>query len=218
MNIGLSYLTQIRGGDDTGQIVSGDDTQQNARTDTPRSLGGWVALTFNQVVSSIAGGYHKQHNGDDTHAGITADSCVSTAGYREHGRAVNAGDYTSVAFNSAYYTASGSMTWSPTAVQQQTYAYTLVGHLMTLMVFVQGTTAGVASDTLKIAIPGGMRAALAARGAFVASDGGGGDEIGGWLVTADATVVSFKTAPVRNWSVGVGGITGVFATCQFEVR
>lgn len=217
MNIGFSYLNQIRGGDDSGQIVGGgENAPSGTPQEEPRSLGGWVALTFTQVVAAIAGGYHKQHNGDDTHAGITADSCVSTAGYREHGRAVNAGEYTSVPFSSAYFTASGSMTWTPTAVLQVTYAYTLVGHLMTLMLYVTGPTAGVASDTVKVTIPGGMRAALQTYGAFVCRDAGGGNQIGGWFVTAGATVVSFQKAPVTNFTIG--NDTGVFATCVFEVQ
>lgn len=222
MKIGLSYINQIRGGENSGQKVGDDQSGDTptTTTDSPTSLGGWVALQLSQLVASVAAGYHTQHNTDDTHGTISADGCSSMAGYSEHGRAAKAGDATPMAYGPANFTASGGMTWAPTFAEQVTLSYSLLGHTVTLWVVVSGITAGVASDTIFITIPAGLIASLKAFGTCIISDNGGGLEIGKWFVLPDGTTVGFQTMVTRNFIIGgsVGSDTAVFATCQFQVR
>lgn len=163
MNIGLSYMTQIRGGDDTGQLVGDarDEQDQPDETKKPetsqKSLGGWIALTFNQLVASITTGYHREHNTDDTHGEI---HCTSIS---EHSRTTPAGEWISVPVATDNFIGSGAMTIS---VDQSnplfTYAYTLIGKTMTVSwVLLNFTVGGTPSTFLMLKIPGGF---VAARG------------------------------------------------------
>lgn len=153
MILGTSYLTQIRGGEDSGQLVGG--SQDAAVSDSPRSLGGWVALQLSQLVATIGAGYHKQHNTDDTHGVIT---CASIS---ERSRTTPMGEWiTAATADPTAFVGSGGMTWTVDIADQANVSYTLVGKTMTLSVRLDSTSVGgVLGPTLSMRIPGGFTAA-----------------------------------------------------------
>lgn len=87
----------------------------------------------------------------------------TSAGLYDQGRSTAIGEWTSVAFNAANFTGSGSMTWTVDSGDQAQFAYTIVGHTMTLNVALNTTTVGgTLSNVLKIKIPDGFTAATTA--------------------------------------------------------
>ena len=65
---------------------------------------------------------------------------------------------TNVAFVAGNFTGNGSMTWTVTSAQQNTFAYTLVGNLMTVFFsIVGGTVGGTVNSILQMTIPAGKK-------------------------------------------------------------
>jgi hypothetical protein len=85
-------------------------------------------------------------------------------GFRERFRSFNLGEFTTPSFSAGNFTANGSMTWTVGSGDVTTYAYTVVGNMMTLKWFIVSTTIGGTLNTeLRIAIPGGFTAAKRCR-------------------------------------------------------
>jgi hypothetical protein len=55
-------------------------TRLDRLTDRPRSLAGWIALTFNELVAAITAGYHTEQNDDDTHKVVHATGAICERG------------------------------------------------------------------------------------------------------------------------------------------
>jgi hypothetical protein len=151
MNLGLSYTTQIRGGQQEGGGQQG--------------LGGFVALTFNQLVSGVTAGWTQEHHDDDTHADIHADSIS------ERGRTVANGVWTAVPFAASNFAGNAAMTVS--VGTQETLAYTMYGKTMVVSFQLTGITVGGTPNTyIKIKIPGGYRSSRSMLNMIWASDNG----------------------------------------------
>lgn len=145
MKIGLPYMTQIRGGEDTGQLVP-DEDQAGTRT----SLGGWIALTFNQLVASMTSGYHTEHNDNDTHKDIHCDTIS------ERSRTTPMGEWISIVVASSNFTASGAMTFT-VPVATSAYRYMLIGKTLFLKLTFGSVTVGGAADTnLRVKLPANL--------------------------------------------------------------
>jgi hypothetical protein len=72
------------------------------------------------------------------------------------GSAEVAGKWNDVAYNTANYSGSGSLTWTPTGSGDQvSYAYMVLGNTMWLTFEVQGNLGGSDSSELRLAVPGG---------------------------------------------------------------
>ena len=127
MNLGLSYLSQIKDG-------SSDAL-------------GFVRQTIQQLITNIGQGYHKQHNANDTHGTITATGSIS-----ERGRTAAMGVWTSLMFLASYYTASAS-TWTVTASQQVTLKYMLIGTTLFVTFYINTSTLGGTPASLFITLP-----------------------------------------------------------------
>lgn len=143
MNIGLSYMTQIRGDENSGQLVGDAKEKDDDGTDTSepskRSLGGWIALTFNQLVASLITSYHKEHNTNDTHSSnMTLDGTPL-------------GKWTGVNPVEAGVMGSGGMTI--TGVTLTTLRYTIINRLMIVSFFVGGTVGGTPDTYVILGVP-----------------------------------------------------------------
>jgi hypothetical protein len=90
-------------------------------------------------------------------SGKTAGWTIS-GGYTERSRSFAMGEWTTPAFSALNFTANGAMTWTVGAGSVVTYAYTLVGKMMTLswQISATSTIGGVVNTTLRIAVPGGF--------------------------------------------------------------
>lgn len=201
MKIPLSYITQIRGSDQAGAIIEG-------RTPEERALGGWVALSENEIVASVAAGYHTEHHDNDTHSDIHCDTI------RERSRTVPIGEWTNDPPDPSRFTASGTMTWTvPTA--GQTYRYMLVGKTMYVQATFGGTTVGgVVSTDLRLTIPGSF-VGKGGQGTFHLVDAGT-YEIGLYQVTSGNTYIQlFRQNFLANWVAGTVDIRGMLI---FEVQ
>lgn len=220
MNIGLSYMTQIRGGDDTGQLVGGDTKPDGSpvpidlsEDQTPKSLGGWIALTFNQLVAAVSAGYHKEHNTDDTHGAI---HCTSLS---ERNRTTPLGEWISAPIQADTFTGSGAMTVSVSAMR--TYAYTLMGKTLTVAWMLDTVTVGGTPDIfIKIKIPGGYTSAKVMLANTYASDNGTARIVPTTVQQPSASAEPYIFVAIAgfatNWSASAGN-TKLFGQISFEV-
>lgn len=121
--------------------------------------GTWITQTFAQLTAGISAGYHKEHNADDTHGTVTADTLRSRAAIYEQARLVGLGYCANVLdqFDASRFTASGTMGWTVTAATILAYRYTRIGNLVCLLFHLGGTsiTAPV-STTLYLPLPAGI--------------------------------------------------------------
>ena len=142
MNFGLPFLSQMQGAQNDSQ------------------LGGWVSETFKQLVAAISGGYHQQHNADDTHGTVTATGSITTADrFYEGTRKVGQGYWTNVqtGFLASGYTGSAAMTWTVASTDVIEYRYTVIGKTMILRFHIGtgSTVGGVLSNGLNLPFPAG---------------------------------------------------------------
>ena len=77
-------------------------------------------------------------------------------GFRERHRAFNLGEWTTPPFTADHFSGTGAMTWSVTAENLETYAFTLIGKTMTVSWAITGSAiAGRVDKALRVVIPGG---------------------------------------------------------------
>jgi hypothetical protein len=185
MRIGLSFLPQL-------QALPG---------------GGWVTQTINDLVASILGGYHVEHNHDDTHSIIHATGAVY-----ERARSVAMGAWIPIPYAASDFTASGTMTWTVAQADVFGLTYTLIGTTMILNVYVNTSTlGGGASTDLRFKIPGGHVAAtnFLAAATRVSNNT---NYCGNVLTLAETPYVIFRTFNDANWDVAAAvRITGQIA-------
>jgi hypothetical protein len=193
MIIGTSYLTQIRGGEDTGQLAGDLESDQ---TRTERTVGGWTALQFSQSVATIQAGFHREHNPDDTHSVIHATGAIY-----ERSRTTPMGEWLAVPFTPANFTASGTMTWTVAAADCLNFTYMLIGKTLWINIYINTSTiGGVAAQDLRIAIPGGF---VPSTNYFVGvvRCTNNTNFAGNLLALADTPYLVVRTADDSNWNV-----------------
>jgi hypothetical protein len=189
MKIGLSYITQIRGGDDTGQLP-------DASLSPLAKVRGFIALTFGQLVASLTAGYHTEHNDDDTHKTIHASGAIF-----ERGRTVPLGDWTPVPFAASTFSGGQSMTWTVTVAQQVGLLYARVGSGVRLSIWLDSTTlGGTASPTLRITLPDMLVVGHYAAGCFHYTNGGAGS-IGYFTASPGDRFVTLWNSGGTNWTL-----------------
>lgn len=138
------------------------------------------------------------------------------SGVYEAGRAAAMGYWTSVAYNSANFTADVGA-WTVGAGDQTAYRYMLVGKTMYLSFDIRATDVTAAAGSLKLAIPGGFTAATpGTRGIFAYSDAGGATALGQAVVLAGGTTVDFFRLGAA-WTITAAGDTAVIGQVFFEV-
>jgi hypothetical protein len=148
---------------------------------------------------------------------VTAADVHATRFFRTDYAAAQ-GEWTPVAFNAANFTASGAMTWTLTAGDQTTFAYTLEGKTMTVALVLGTTTVGgVVSAQLRVAIPGGFTAAKTMDSAFKYLDNGTEGTGLCRVNAAGTTLVLFKTLAAPNWTLATDA-TAISMQMSFEVQ
>jgi hypothetical protein len=133
---------------------------------------------------------------------------TATRGFNEL-RAFNLGYFTTPTFSAGNFTASGAMTWTVVGGGVTTYAYTVVGKMMTVIFAISGTVAGTPNTALQIAIPGGFTSAQFALNSCSALSGGTW-KASACQVTAAGTVIQIFTDPAgaTNWTAGAVNVSG----------
>lgn len=204
MNIGLSYITQIRGGEYSGQLVPDEGLPQS------RSLGGWVALTFNQLVASLTSSYHAEHNADDTHKTIHASGTIS-----ERSRTVPMGEW--VAGNTGATNFSvGTGTWTVPTANINAHHHMLIGKTLFYRGAFVNTSVSAGTTPLSITIPGGFTAASWAETAIVALDNNVASLAFARVSQGNKTIDLFRTDGA-NWAIAAA-LTDVSLEISFEVQ
>jgi hypothetical protein len=143
-----------------------------------------------------------------------------TPGLKERGRSAALGTWTSVAYNAANFTASGTMTWTVQEADQVSFGYMLFGKTMVVRFTLNLTSVGGAASTeLRIAIPGGHVASSTGGsptiGAIRAYDNGT-DTVGFCGVVASAGYVRCWRGGFSNWAASANN-TSVQGMATFEV-
>lgn len=214
MKVSLPFLLQIQ-----GAAVEGEDLTPQAQesTDLPGkrlSLGGWVALTFQQVVASLMTGYHTEHHDDDTHADIHCDSIS------ERSRDVAMGVWkTALTADASAFTGSGAMTWT-VDIGDQANSYTLIGTTMILTVRIDtSSVGGVPNNILAMRIPDGFHAVRAGSGTCLIYDNTLATAVLGQMrvLTSAPTVVQFLRFDGANFAASANN-TAVVGQLAIEVQ
>lgn len=142
---------------------------------------------------------------------------ASGHGVTERGRSAAMGEFTAVAHSGGNFTASGSMTWTVASGDQVTYAWAIVGKMLTVLFDIENSTVGgTPSTTLKIAIPGGFTAAKEVFNPIRVTDNST-SSIGYCKVEASATVIDCFKADTSNWTASTDA-TFVQGQITFEVQ
>lgn len=161
-------------------------------------------------ISFAAGSYTFQGVGSDP-------SFIVHGPIRERSRSVAMGDWASVAYNGANFTASGAMTWTVETGDQTTYKYTLVGKTITVTAhIVTSSVGGTLSTDLRIPVPGGhVSANTVSTAGWVLDNGAGAAAV--ISVSAGGTFISITRADLANFAASAHGTQARF-TFPFEIQ
>lgn len=142
----------------------------------------------------------------------------SDNGLYERRRTLAIGEWTTPTYAAGNYTASAG-TWTlPNGAAQVTYAYAVIGKLMTVMFEIEGTSVSAAPGTLGLAIPGGFTAAKKTRALFQAIDKGTAGT-GVARVDAAGTVINFQASIAgAGWTTTAANDTSVRGQMTFEIQ
>jgi hypothetical protein len=154
----------------------------------------WIVEELEKAYSAIGGTWNVEHRDGGQHAHVTVDSI------RERGRSVAMGVPITPTFRTADFRALGGMTWSVTSGDINVYSYWLIGTVLYLSFDIQtSTVAGVVSQQLQLAIPGGFVATSDAGGAGWAEDNGVATSTV-LVVTAATDYVAILRTDNANWT------------------
>ncbi len=104
------------------------------------------------------------------------------------------GAWTTPAFNAANFTASGSMTWTVAEADVSTFAYIIMGKIMTILFdILTSSVGGEANTALLITIPGGVTPTKRVTNAVYISDNGT-KSIGRCVIAASGSVITIYKA------------------------
>ncbi len=182
------------------------------------SLPQWAKEAFESIVSRINNVFAKEHNGDGTHAAITATSIASTAGVTERGRTVAIGEWTSVTYSAANFTASAG-TWTVDSADQSVFTYMQIGKTMWVDFIILGTDVSNAGVSLRITVPGGYTVAHSSRQMIRVTDAGAAQVVSYALMTAGTTYIEcFATVASGGFAITAGDNTNVAGCVVLEVQ
>lgn len=126
--------------------------------------------------------------------------------------------WTTQAFNAADFTAIGSMTWTVDSGDVLTYAYLIVGKMMTVAFWLQNTSIGGTLDSnLLIKIPAGKIAAKRIANALIYFNNSL-DGIGMcFVIGGESNIRLSKSLSAPNWSASTNG-SFYLGTITFEIQ
>lgn len=142
---------------------------------------------------------------------------LASTGYKERGRSAFLGEWTTPAYSAGNFTASSGL-WTVDSGDVTTYAYTMDGKTMRLMLYIENTDVSATPATLSVAIPGGFTAAKQKRVPCIVANAGTA-QIGMLEVTAGGTVVNiYSDINGTTWTTTAGDNTNVNGEIFFEVQ
>lgn len=153
----------------------------------------------------------QQHKPDGSHGAVTVDSVQETG----RGYLAAMGVWIDVPWAPENFTAGGGMTWTPTAAQQTTFHFMLIGKTLWVQFEFALTSISGGNNLLQLAIPGHFIAAKTVD--FGGATGAGTDNgavVGLKLgVVARTTVIRIAKLDSTNWAASVNNSTirGTFA-------
>jgi hypothetical protein len=115
------------------------------------------AVTLNSTLSAQAiTAVSLATTGNISAANITAASNITAAGgYYELGRATALGYWAAVAYSAAYFTTSTAAVWTVASGDMVTFAWNIVGKMMTVVVEILNSSISAAVGELRVTIPVG---------------------------------------------------------------
>jgi hypothetical protein len=148
--------------------------------------------------------------------GTLQPDVLGVLGIRERNRTVAMGEWTTPGFAAGNFAAGGGMSWAVSPGNVLTYQWTVVGKMMMVTWYIAGTTLGIPSFVLFIAIPGGFTAAKRVRTLCeVVNNAVGTVSIA--EVTAGATALSvYKDSNAA--STFVAGLIDTYGQIAFEIQ
>lgn len=217
-----------QGDDDSGLVPFDEDLQSPVsffptetwlQTFRHSSVPGmrYVALEFENLYAQLGGWLGVEHNNRGRHTILRSTSSYSATGFREYGRSVQLGDWIGINFDATRFTGADSMTWTVQDIDIDTDRYTLIGHTLIYGFRIVNTTvAGTPSDTLQIALPGGLVAERSMQG-FVYAKDAGTVEIAVAQVAAGGSHVLISKTDFSNWTASTHD-TDVYGQVICEVE
>lgn len=160
------------------------------------AIGQFLVGEFDNLVAEIRAAWDVEHTDTGGHGTIHASGTIS-----ERGRLVPLGEWINEPVTAASFFGSGTMTYTPVTVT--TYAYTLYGKTMTVAFRVTGTLAGVASNQIRIQVPGGKSTASPAHivdGTTYINQNG--VESIGRSAISPLNFIFLSLVPAANWTLG----------------
>lgn len=125
--------------------------------------------------------------------------------------------WSGISFNSANFTASGSMTWTVESGDQGQNAYTVVGSTVHWTLgFFNTTVGGTASNELRVTLPGGFTAAGTSTNGTCAAADNSTLRYGMWQVLSGNAYVSlYRDITAANWDVTGTNTTSIRCLITF---
>jgi hypothetical protein len=163
----MSYIEMLTRAD--GYVVPADEYN--------KIVGDLIALRAAEIAiaSQVSGSIPHASSASQlaVTSGFTFDGTTLAIpnGLKERGRSTAAGEWVSVAFNAANFTASAG-NWTLVSGDQATFAYTLIGKTMTVSFVLNTTTVSATPASVRIAIPGGFTSAKVEAGMCRVNDNG----------------------------------------------
>ena len=172
-------------------------------------VGGTPAYPRNDVDSCIVFG--------QTASFVDNGYIEAARGFREHHRSFNLGEWTTPTFAAERFSGAGRMTWTVSAANVETYAYTVVGKTMTITWSIAASAiAGRMDKCLRLAIPDGYVPSRRVRvPTGIASNGVHG--LGVAEVTANTPTICIYPSPDRANNFNAGS-TDLYGQITFEIR
>ncbi len=181
---------------------------------------GWIC------VASATPGTWKEFGAPDVAAGVSVDIDaelhVTAATHLDEAVSMSSklttpGAWTTPAFDAAFFTASGSMTWTVEAGDVTTYAYAIIGKIMTVAFTLYTTTVGgTPSATLYIKVPASKTVTKAMTNPVSLLDNMV-RSIGIATVAAGGQQIAITRTDVANWTASTNQ-TYVLGQITFEIN
>jgi hypothetical protein len=121
--------------------------------------GTWITQTISALTAAVTTSFHREHNVNDTHGVVTADTLRSRAAIYELTRTVGMGYFADVqpVFDATQFTTSGAGGWTVTLATVIAYRFMRVGNAVFLSFHLGGTTVTAATGTtLYLPLPLGV--------------------------------------------------------------
>lgn len=126
--------------------------------------------------------------------------------------------WTDIGFTAANFTGSGTMTWTPSNTDVQTYQYARVGDLVVLQWAIQTSDCSGGGTELRLALPSGLLSpAVRSPSTHWYVDAGGTGAVGRAVIVQDEAFVRLFKADLSNWTATTSDNTRTEGTLWYKV-